>query len=66
MYRSSRGAFCTVIGFALATETSETVVAFLSQDGKHYTMKVRLWLTPTRENPDEKRFTLIQLERQET
>lgn len=63
LYRSSRGAYCVVIGFATTIETNETVVAFVGLDsGKHYTMKLRIWLTPTSDHQNEKRFTRIMAE----
>lgn len=62
LYRSSRGGMCCVIGFATEVETNETVVAFIAIDGKHYTMKIRVWLSPSRTAPDQKRFTRIKSE----
>lgn len=62
LYRSSRGGMCVVIGFATEVETSEEVVAFVAIDGKHYTMKTRVWVTPSRAAPDQKRFTRIKPE----
>lgn len=59
LYRSSLGSYCVVIGFATEVETGEEVVAFVAIDGKHYTMKTRVWVTPSRAAPDRKRFTRI-------